>query len=160
MAALAVFIASCGKEEPKESDRLQWVDPAKIKQGPILRDQLTAEQTTRIASVQSVFKEVDSAPLDKWLEDFKRDVNPDREIAIWEIMASVYTNITASKGWSLDQKKELFGVLLVGSGAPPDEAIKHLKLKALSQAEAKEALDAIGKEWNKRSTQATPHTTP
>ena len=66
----------------------------------------------------------------------------------------------SDRNWSRDQKKELFGVLLVGSGAPPDEGLKHLKLKVLSQEEAKEALEVLEKEWNLKAEPTTPRTVP
>ena len=104
----------------------------------------------RIAAVQKVFAEVDSTPPEKWIEDFKRDMNPDRELAIWEAMAAAYSKQNSAKAFSLPQRKELFGVLLTGSGASEDEAIKHLKLKVLSEDEARSALRTLAEEWGKK----------
>jgi hypothetical protein len=77
-------------------------------------------------------------------------MNPDRELAIWEAMAATYSKQNSAKAFSLPQRKELFGVLLTGSGASEDEAIKHLKLKVLSEAEARSALRNLAEEWGKK----------
>ena len=76
-------------------------------------------------------------------------MHPDREVSIWEAMGRAYVHYTADKSLSIEKKKELFGILLVGSGAPPDEAIKHLDLKEFSEAEAREALKFLTEEWKK-----------
>jgi len=94
--------------------------------------------------------DVDSLPMEQWVDDFKRDADPDRELAVWEAMARAYVRCTADRNWPLEKRKELFGILLVGSGAPPDEALAHLKLKTVSEAEAREALGVLAEDWKKR----------
>ncbi len=156
-SGLAIFVIalspSCGRQSPASADspKVQWVDPATLKPGPIRHEELSTEQLRRIGVVQKIFAEVDSTPLEKWIEDFKRDLHPDRELGIWEAMAAAYSRCNADKAFSLPQRKELFGVLLTGSGASEDEAIEHLKLKTLSEAEARSALRTLGDEWAKKS---------
>ena len=153
LVVLAIALCtSCDRQSPTSADsqKVQWVDPATLKPGPIRHERLSDEQMQRIAAVQKVFAEVDSNPLEKWVEDFKRDMNPDREIAIWETMAAAYSKVNSPKTFSLPQRKELFGVMLTGSGASEDETIKHLKPKVLSEAEARSALRTLAQEWEKK----------
>ncbi len=153
LVILAVALCnSCGRQSRSSDDspKIQWVDPANLKPGPIRHEALSDDQRQRIAAVQKVFAEVDSSPIEKWFEDFRRDVNPGRELSIWEAMAAAYSRYNSDKSLSLEQRKELFGVLLTGSGAPEEEAIKHLKLKVLSEAEARSALRTLAAEWAKK----------
>jgi len=87
----------------------------------------------RIKAVQVAFAEVDPTPQEKWIEDFKRDMNPERELAIWEVMARAYTAYTAERNLSLAKRKELFGIILTGSGASAEDALLHLKLKLFTK---------------------------
>ncbi len=155
VACLAVGVAAVilSRSDPAPAGKTgttQWVDPATLKPGPIRREQLSAEQLKRIAAVREMLGDVDTSPLEQWVDDFKRDADPDRELAIWEAMARAYVRCTADRNWPLEKRKELFGILLVGSGAPPDEALAHLKLKTVSEAEAREALGALAEDWKKR----------
>src|SRR5262249_42454280 len=134
-----IFI-SCQSQESKEAKSTQWIDPSKLQPGPIRHENLSDEQISRIGKVQAVFADVDSTPLDKWIDDFKRDVDPDHEIAIWEAMAHAYKGVIDGKNWPLEKREELLGILLVGSSAPIDEAMKHVKLSEVSESEAREVL--------------------
>jgi hypothetical protein len=151
----ASLCTSCGSKEVEPEERnpagtTQWIDPSTIRPGPIRHESLPDELVGRIRAVQAVFAEVDPAPAEKWIEDFKRDMNPGREIVVWEAMARAYTSYTARQNLTLDERKELFGILLVGSGAPIDDALDHLTLKLLSEAEAREALETLAQSWEKK----------
>lgn len=86
--------------------------------------------------MQSVFAEVDSSPLEKWENDFKRDVDPDREIAIWEAMASAYEAFCTNRTISIEGKKDVYAIALMRSAAPESEVLKHVQLKVLSKEDA------------------------
>ena len=124
----------------KEPNGSAWVHPDQLKPGPIRHEALTEKQLERIRHFQAVFSEVDPTPVEKWIEDFRRDANPDREIAIWEGMAKPYEVFTASRNLSLEAKKEVYGVVLMRSGAPEDEVLQHLKLKTLTDQDAKKIM--------------------
>ena len=116
------------------------MDPNKLTPGPIQHAKLTDEQLARITHVQKVFHEVDSSPLEKWVDDFKRDVHPDNEITIYENMATAYEAFATSKALSIDAKKEVYQVVLLRSGAPEVDVIAHLKLKVLTEKDAREIM--------------------
>lgn len=124
-------------ETQKATNKIEWVDVNQLKPGNIKHEQLTDLQIERIKKVQSVFAEVDSSPLETWIDNFKRDTNPDREIEIWERMARAYSKYINGKNLTLEAKKDVMQVLLLRSGAPEDEVLNHLELKALTKADAK-----------------------
>jgi len=94
----------------------------------------------RVRRLQKIFNEVDPSPPERWVDDFKRDVNPESELAIWESMATAYATFTTSKSLGLDAKKEVYQVVLLRSGAPEEEVLKHLHLKVLTEKEAREIM--------------------
>ena len=152
LAALAcgtLLLGACGRDtqpqtrtesQPQTQPKTEWIDPAKVQPGPIRRERLSDEQMARVRRVQEVFAEVDPTPLDKWVEDFRRDLDPDRELAIWERMAAAYTGYTAARRLTPEAKKEVFVVLLLRSGAPEEEVLKQLKPKVLGVQDARDIM--------------------
>jgi hypothetical protein len=136
--AICALVVSCGSES-RDNQKAQdstWVDPNQLKPGPVRHEQLTPQQLQRIRRLQTVFAEVDSSPLEKWENDFKRDDDPDREIAIWEAMASAYEIFCTNRTTSIDAKKDVYTITLMRSAAPESEVLKHVQLKVLSREDA------------------------
>ncbi len=139
---LSAFLFGCRKS-PKENSQSIKVEPEKLVPGPIVHEELTEIQKSRITAVQKAFSEVDPTPLGKWMEDFQRDRDPDREIEIWEAMAEPFTAFTSQSGITLDMKKEAFSLLLSRSGSPSTETLKSFDLTALSPQQAQDLLDGF-----------------
>jgi hypothetical protein len=134
-------LVNCKRNEiQKDSSKVEWVNASELKPGNIKHEQLTNLQIERIKKVKDVFAEIDNSPLDKWIDDFKRDLNPDRELEVWEGMATAYSKYVNGKNLSLEAKKDVFQVILLRSGAPENEVLNHLKLKVLSTDDAKEIM--------------------
>ncbi len=140
MVLVALLFAGCDRGSKSGDARTQWIDPNKLKPGPIRHASLTEEQMARVQRVQKVFSEVDPSPIEKWVEDFRRDLNPERELGLWESMATAYETFTTSKTLALDGKKEVFQVVLLRSGAPEEDVLKHLKLKILTEKDARDIM--------------------
>jgi len=135
---LCVVLTSGYDHSASSSDgKIQWVNPKKLEAGPIRHANLTEDQISRVRRVQKIFSEVDPSPIEKWLDDFKRDENPERELVIWENMATAYETFTTSNSLTLGGKTEAFQVLLLRSGVPDDEVLKHLELKVLTEKDAR-----------------------
>jgi hypothetical protein len=137
MALCGVLVTGCDRADTSSGRKVQSVDPKRMEPGPIRHASLTEEQISRAQRVQKIFSEVDPSPIEKWIEDFKRDANPDRELAIWEGMATAYETFTASKSLTLEGKKEVFRVVLLRSGESDDEVLKHADLKILTEKDAR-----------------------
>ena len=90
--------------------------------------------------MHQVFHEVDPSSLEGWKEDFQRDSNPDSEIKIWENMAAAYEAFTTSRELSIDAKKDAYQVVMLRSAASEPDVLAHLKLKVLTEADAKEIM--------------------
>ena len=124
----------------KATGEVQWIDPKDLRRSPIRREKLSDEQMARIRSLQETFFEVDGLSVEKWVDNFKRDLNPDRELATWERMARAYKEYCSSHDIELDAKKEVFRVILFRSMAPPEEVLQRIELKVISREDAVEAM--------------------
>ena len=134
---VALLVTGCDRGGTSGDAKTQWLNANKLKPGPIRHASLTEDQMARVQRVQKVFSEVDPSPVEKWVEDFRRDVNPERELSLWESMATAYETFTASRTLTLDGKQEVFTVVLLRSGAPEEEVLKHLNLKVLTEKDAR-----------------------
>lgn len=145
---VSVFLLShCGSGEDKSPQGTvnsnpdpEYIDVDHLNPGPILRDSLSPEQDEKIEYLHGVFQEVNQSSLDKWKTDFQRDANPDGEIAIWMAMAEGYKGYLENKDLSLDEKLEVYEVLLIRSVYPEEQALESLSLKYLTAEQAKEVM--------------------
>ena len=94
----------------------------------------------RVRKITAALGEVDHSPLEKWVDDFKRDVNPDREIEVWESIARAYTAYTDGKGLTQPVKEDVFQVLLLRSMMSAEEVVGRAKLKALTEKQAHDVM--------------------
>ncbi|MCM3902186.1 MAG: hypothetical protein ND866_10810 [Pyrinomonadaceae bacterium] len=101
---------------------------------------MSDEQLRRTKKLHETFAEVDSSSLEKWIDNFKRDANPDSEIAIWERVAKAYTSYCSRRQLTLEAKGDVFQALVLRSLTSDEEAIKTLKFKVLSADEARKIM--------------------
>jgi hypothetical protein len=87
-----------------------------------------------------IFSEIDPSSFEKWVDDFKRDTDPDSELKIWEQIAAAYEAYTATKNLPLAAKREVYGVLLMRSQAPAEAVLKHMRLDVLTENDAREIM--------------------
>jgi len=101
---------------------------------------LSPKQMERIYKLRDTLAEVEHSSIEKWIDNFKLDANPDKELAIWERIADGYTRYCSKRLLSIEAKKDVFQLLLLRSMASEQEVLKHIKLKTLTVDEAKDTL--------------------
>lgn len=134
---LALVGMSCHKTQDKEST---IVPAASLQPGPIQHAQLTEKQLERVSKLHQTFVDVDKSSLETWIDNFKRDDNPDNEIAIWERVASAYIKYCSQHQLTIAARKEVHSILLLRSMTPEREVLGQLKLAVLTIEDAKEVL--------------------
>lgn len=103
---------------------------------------LSAQQKKRITLIQQALIEVNGTSLEETLNNFRKDLNPDREIEIWEAIAGAYQQMPRKMpAASLEEKQEIYRLLLLRSSMPAEEAIAQANLTTLSEATAKDVLE-------------------
>jgi hypothetical protein len=108
--------------------------------GPIRHQSLSAELTARLHEIHETFFEVDGSTFEERWNDFRRDVHPDRELEIWEVLSSAYKRFCRQRDWSLEAKREAYALLIRRSMCSEDEVMEQVVLKLLSPEEALELL--------------------
>jgi len=91
--------------------------------------------------VQHTLAEVDPSSLDRWLDDFKHDMNADRELSVYEGIARAYdAYITANPALGRAARMDVYSLLLVRSGTTEKDALARATLHVLGEKQAREAL--------------------
>ena len=111
-----------------------------IQVAPARHEALTPQQIACLQKLQATLAEVDNSLLEKWIDDFKRDENPDREIAVFEAIAQAYQTFCAAHPRTLPQKHDAYSLLSERSGTTDEDALRSYKRNALTEDEAKEVL--------------------
>lgn len=106
-----------------------------IQDGEPKHSQLDKALIERIKAFKTKLTEVDNIPLDKTIDNFRYDRNPENEVLIWEEIANLYQKITQSSNPSIEYKKELYSVLLMASCDSIDNTFLQ-KLSFVSRTDA------------------------
>jgi hypothetical protein len=140
LSSLLTFFGISRRNKGQEPKDAQLADLAPLKPGPARHQGLSPNQMERIYKLRDTLADVEHSPIEKWVENFKRDANPDKELAIWERIADSYTRYCSKRPLSVEAKEDVFQLLLLRSMASEQEVLNHIKLKTLTVGEAKETL--------------------
>ncbi|MFO0976452.1 MAG: hypothetical protein U0996_08645 [Planctomycetaceae bacterium] len=121
---------------------MQWIDPNQIQQGPTRHDALPNELLARIKAVHETFADVDGTPLEKWIDDFKRDLDPEGNVRIWEDMQVAYNAYCGDRELPLATRKEVFKIVLMRSMMPDDDVLARIELEHVPVDDVKMILAA------------------
>jgi len=101
------------------------LDPAKVRSGPKRREKLPERDILRIAVLHGTFLDIFHDTLEDWIESFCHDLNYEREIRVWERMASCYLRCVSGHHFKHNVNQRILGVLLsMFSGATGEELQK------------------------------------
>ena len=78
--------------------KTEKIDPKKIAMGPIRHEELPDDLVGRIRLLRATLWGAYSHSMQFWLDGFKRDAHPSREVAWWEHVAACYTEISKLTG--------------------------------------------------------------
>jgi hypothetical protein len=143
MLLLGFVSIACKPQDPSApalranaGNEVEWADPNTLQPGPVRRDSLSDEQMSRIVALQAIFVEVDGQSVEQWAGNFKRDLNPDKELDVWERIAKAYSSYCKGRSLSPVAKKDAYRVALLRSMASEEEVLRRIQLEALSRDEA------------------------
>jgi hypothetical protein len=127
-------------------EHLVWVDPERLRQGQYQHPPFGPEVRAVFAQLNAAFDEVYPRTIDEWEDGFRRDRNPEREIAIWLHIAEVYETLTCERPLSLEAKQDYLKILLACSTMLHEQVLKSVSLSAITVDEAAEAIAAYSRE--------------
>lgn len=119
------------------SDELVWALPEQLRQGEIRHAEFNDDVRDDIRRIQAAFAEHRALSFEKWEEDFRRDSNPEREIALWLHAADVYAAF-ATDEMDATRRKEMYRCVVTCMTTGPNAVWKVLQPEVLSHAEAEE----------------------
>jgi hypothetical protein len=137
LALLSGSLVSCAQEKQGE----EWVKPSEVQPQSTPQSKLNDNQLRRIKKLQASLADVDDSSLDKWVEDFEKDRDPEREILIWEAMAQAYQSYSSKHSLSPKGKAEVLDLLLLRSGTTSETAIKKFEPKVLTAREVRDVVE-------------------
>ena len=112
-----------------ELSELKLTNISDLKPGPIRHDRLPHSYLNRILVIYWTFSEYLSISQEETIENFKRDLHPEREIEIWERMAAVILALKCKHGWDKQKIKAAIGLaLMLSTGPLTDEFVGETKL--------------------------------
>lgn len=87
----------------------------KLKRNKYVFEELPEHLVKRVSRIYPVIEELKFSSfnnLEEWIDGFKRDLYPEREIAIWEVIVGEFLKETKGKEMSLEKKREIFRKIL------------------------------------------------
>jgi len=112
-----------------------------LRPAEIRHKELSENLLVRLRIVYQTFGELLDQSIDDFIGNFQRDLRPDRELAQWEIMASVFNDVTNGKDFSKSKKRDILAVLLAISMGTLDKKMAK-GYKNLTYQEVMEVLEA------------------
>lgn len=94
-------------------DGLVYVDQAlvQIEKGPLRHEELPPALVDRIESIADIFEDVLPASTEEWVDDFRRDEQPETELLVWERLAESYLRAVEPTD-PIERKRDVLKVLL------------------------------------------------
>lgn len=135
---LALFgIARTAKVEQE----VQNIDSGGLQKGPHQRENLSIEQLERLDRIRETLADVDDQSREEWIDNFKRDLNPDTEIAIWEHLAKSFQSYCSRNDLTKEARAEVLPILLLRSTSmTEDEILASVDLNHLTEEQIREII--------------------
>lgn len=91
--------------------RSKRIHLGELEPGPIRHADLPPALVARVKDLCLALHEVYPSSLADWLEDFQRDLHPEREIVWWERLTRCYLAYTGNRDLGAEQRQAAFKVL-------------------------------------------------
>lgn len=92
---------------------MQKVKLSALKSSPIRQIVLPAGFIERVLKYKKVLREVETTSLEETVSNFQRDIEPAKELELWERMAAVYSEHLAEyPNLDIEGKKGVFAEIL------------------------------------------------
>lgn len=116
-----------------------------LEKGPIRHEELAPELVERIEALACIFTDVLPGTPEEWVEEFRRDAEPESELALWEHIADRYVHHVDVDD-AIERKQDVLKVLLTCANNSAPVAALTVECETLDR----EAIHAICDEWLSR----------
>ena len=120
-----------------------YMDPAALELSPPNRPREDfAEVEPVIEEIRATFAEHILDTLEGWIYKFRGDMHPEKEIAVWLMMAKCYRATVDGKGLDKAARKEVFDLLVRFSmGGTDEEILAQIPVPRLGRERAVRLMD-------------------
>ena len=112
------------------------INPNAIQLSPYRHAELPPALLARIRATTDVFAKIDGITYEKAVDLYRRDVNPEENLVLWEEMARAYQLFCQKRCTSKQEQQDVYRSLLLRSMYPEEQALRHVKLQVLGRSEA------------------------
>lgn len=91
--------------------KIEKIKPTKLKLGPAIHQNLPPQLIQRIRLIRASLLGVYTHSMEFWVEGFKRDAHPSREIGLWEHVAACYQEYAAMTELTSEQHIHAYKVV-------------------------------------------------
>ena len=125
----------CVQARVEGVEEIVWILPEQLQEAPIRHPPFDEEMRSYIREIQSAFAEQRDVSVEEWEEGFRRDADPEREIAMFAYAAEVYRLFTDHEEDAM-KRADIYGLLIACMTTSPDSVWHVVKLNALTRPEA------------------------
>ena len=117
-------------------DKVVEMNPNDIQMNGYVHKSLPEGLLVRIKATTDTFEIVDGLSYDKAVDLYKRDLDPESNLVIWEEMARVYKLFCESRCSTAAERMDVYRALLLRSMLPNEQALARLQAKVITTSEA------------------------
>ena len=116
-------------------DKVVEMDPNDIQMNGYVHESLPEGLLVRIKATTDTFEIVDGMSYEKAVDLYKRDIDPESNLVIWEEMARVYNLFCKSRCGTAAERMDVYRALLLRSMLPNKQALARLQAKLITASE-------------------------
>jgi len=113
------------------------VDPSKIQLHKHVHESLSPQLLSRIKKLTNTFEIVDGITYEQSVDLYKRDIDPESNIVIFEEMARVYKQFCVNRCTTDSERQDVYKLVLLRSMFSDQEVLKRAELNVVNEKEAK-----------------------
>lgn len=133
----ALLASACSQSNPQQTPVM---NPSEIQISPIRHDELSPALLARIRATTDTFEIIDGISYEKAVDLYKRDLNPEENIVLWEEMVRAYKTFCRDRCDSPEERMDVYRTLLLRSMYSDEDTLARSQLKVLTAAEAKDVM--------------------
>lgn len=117
------------------------IDPNKIQYNGYVHETLPPALLKRIKATTDTFEIVDGISYEKAVDLYKRDIDPESNLVIFEEMARIYNIYCKEKCSSAAERMDVYKVLLLRSMFNSEQALARFQPNVISKSDAKKIIN-------------------
>ena len=135
---LTSLLTACGVSTAADEPETKLMNPNEIAFSEHRHESFSEAFLARIKFTTDTFEAIDGITYEQAVDLYKRDLNPEENILIWEEMARVFVPFCEENCESMEKKKEVYRALLLTSMFPKEEVYSRLEPQVLTSSEVDE----------------------